>query len=429
MSNRDPLLGQIKVDISYLFLDPNNPRLGEQGPGYENAKALFDEDLQKDIFKKLIGSDLEKDPYRVEELTSTMIKKGWRDNVEPIWVWESREKKGIYVVVEGNRRTTCLKHICGPYFNKITKDLENATNKNNRNLITKFQNELNQINSIIEKSKNITVSPMSASNENDLKEDLLDLLSLRHVNGAIPWKNDASDMWLYRSYRKRFIEKYGEDKDLYWDDNLIAPLSTNANITDVKCKQKLRSISWFEDFKIRYSNELPVLPNGKKDEFTNRDYYLFEQLSTNTIVRDKILKCSSDHVTLTDKSAEAVFKWVFKKPSHLDAEKNTNKFFAHRCVGHLAKMKRYDDTNTTTFSSTYDIENPDSATNMRDIYSLYTNAAIFSDKSTVLEGVVQQLKKIDIGQIEDEGDSIKEYLVTIRDLTIRIIGHVEKPNG
>ena len=44
----------------------------------------------------------------------------------------------------------------------------------------------------------------------------------------------------------------------------------------------------------------------------------------------------------SDAAAEAIFKWVFEKPSHVDAEDNENKFYAHRCVGHLAAMKIYD---------------------------------------------------------------------------------------
>ena len=386
MPSLEPLLSQITIDINNLFLDPNNPRLGEIGPGYHEMDLIFNNDIQNDIFKKLIGSNVDKDPYRVEELTSTMMKKGWRDNVEPIWVWENRDKKGEYVVVEGNRRTTCLKHICGPYFNKVKSDLENATKRNNKKLIQKFTKELTQVKTIIEKSKKITVSPMSASDEDQLQEDLRDLLSLRHVNGSIAWKNDASDIWLLRSYTKKFAEMHGDDKELFWDDDIITPLATNANITDIKLKQKLRSISWFEDFKIRYTNELPLLPSGKQDQFNNRDYWLFVQLSTNTVVRDKILKCSSDNVTLTDLAAEAIFEWVFKKPSHLDAENNTNVFYAHRNVGNLAKMKRFDDANETSFSASYDVEDPSKAEKMRYVFDLqFTNAVNTSDKTKVLK--------------------------------------------
>ena len=79
------------------------------------------------------------------------------------------------------------------------------------------------------------------------------------------------------------------------------------------------AISWYEDFKLRYSDLLPELPDGTKDEFQKKPItFFFTELCKNTMVRDKILKCSTDHVVASEAAGEAIFKWVFEKPSHLD---------------------------------------------------------------------------------------------------------------
>ena len=157
---------------------------------------------------------------------------------------------------------------------------------------------------------------------------------------------------------------------------------------------------------------------------------MFEQLSTNTTVRDSILKCSGDHVTLTDQAAQAIFEWVFKEPSHLDAEKNTNIFYAHRNVGNLAKMKRYDDINKTTFADSYDVEDPSKAEPMRNVFDLEFTAAVnTSDNTKVLENCIKQLHQISNKQMEHEGDTIRELLVQIRDIAKRTIDRMGKFDG
>ena len=44
----------------------------------------------------MIGTNTpnDKDPHGVEELISTILKKGWIDNADPIWVWEHPEQRG-----------------------------------------------------------------------------------------------------------------------------------------------------------------------------------------------------------------------------------------------------------------------------------------------------------------------------------------------
>ena len=426
-----PLLPAIKINIDDLYLDPNNPRLGEVGPGYNDPEKLFDEERQEAIRAKMIGTNTpnDKDPHGVMELISTILKKGWIDNADPIWVWEHPEKPGKYVATEGNRRTCGLKTICGEKYTKALSQLRNAEEKGNREAIKQFTKELEEIDRVRAAAQSLEVKPISAADEEELKKALVTLLSIRHINGARQWDRDASDIWLYQKYVEAFVAKHGEDADLFWDDTIIVPLATDSSITKNVCKRKLMAISWYENFKIRYAAQMPVLSDGTTDEFQKTDYFLFTELCKNAPVRDGILKCSTDDVVASESAGEAIFKWVFEKPSHLPADENQNKFHAHRCVNELGAMKRWDENNATSFASGYNIESPDDAPYMHIVYPEFKNAKQNAGRANLLQNLVQQLRAIDIGQLEDEGDTIREYLVYVRDLSNRILGDIEQRHG
>ena len=312
--SQPPLLTAIQISIDDLYLDPNNPRLGTVGPGYTDPDKLFDEERQEAIRAKMIGTNTpnDKDPHGVEELISTILKKGWIDNADPIWVWEHPEQRGKFIAVEGNRRTCSLKTICGEKYHRAVRQLRQAEEKGNREAIKQFTKALEEIEQVRAAAQSLEVKPVSAANEEELKKALVTLLSIRHINGARQWDKDASDIWLYQKYHEAFEAHHGQDADLFWDDTIIEPLATDSSITRNVCKRKLMAISWYEDFKLRYSDLLPELPDGTKDEFQKTDYFLFTELCKNTMVRDKILKCSTEHVVASEAAGEAIFKWVLR---------------------------------------------------------------------------------------------------------------------
>ena len=59
----------------------------------------------------------------------------------------------------------------------------------------------------------------------------------------------------------------------------------------------------------------------------------------------------------------------------------------------------------------------------------FKNAKQNAGKINLLESLVNQLRSIDIGQIEDEGDTIRGYLIHVRDLTNRILKDIENRNA
>ena len=67
---------------------------------------------------------------------------------------------------------------------------------------------------------------------------------------------------------------------------------------------------------------------------------------------------------------------------------------------------------------------------MSEIYDVqFCNAKRNASKANVLEDMVNKLKKITLGQIEDEGETIKSYLIHIKKLASNAINDIETRNG
>src|SRR5438105_3870757 len=99
------LLRVITVPFDKLYLDPNNPRIarGEQ-PGYEHPTAIFDPGVQERLEKAVAEA------YKVGDLEDRIVTQGWLP-IDRIIVWEHPAKKGHFIVVEGNTRTTVLRRL------------------------------------------------------------------------------------------------------------------------------------------------------------------------------------------------------------------------------------------------------------------------------------------------------------------------------
>lgn len=422
------------VDVKNLYLDPNNPRLGGQGPGYRNPQLLFDENNQDELISSLTGtknptSD-DKEEFGVDELIQTIMAKGWIANAEPIWVWQHPDVEGKYVVMEGNRRCTALKTIITDRKDTWISKLNSAQKAGNALREDDAKDQLDKIAQIENAARTLEVKPLLAKSEDELKRDLTVLLSVRHINGARQWSKDAADIWLLKRYQEMFAERNPQVSGYKWDNNLIGELAREASITSNNCTIRLKAISWYEDFKVRYESSLPILKNGKKDHFSKKDYWLFEQIAKAKGVRETIFKIDDGDIFLPDKSAEAIFKWVFQKPSHLDVAENENKFYAHRCVGYLSKMINWDNANSTSFSKGYDIDNPDDAPKMAEIYDVdFRNAQQDAQQTNTLDKVTDAMRKLASAEIYEGGESVKEQVRYIHQYAGQILATMEQRDG
>ena len=419
------------VSIDDLYLDPNNPRLGREAPGYKNDELLFDDTIQNELISSLIGtknpaSD-DKEEFGVDELVQTVMAKGWIANAEPIWVWQHPNAEGKYVVLEGNRRCTALKTIITDRKNTWIKKL--AASQKAKNTLREGEAKvmLDKIAQIESAAQALEVKPLSAKSEQELKQDLTVLLSVRHINGAKPWSKDAADIWLLTRYKEMFSETYPEVSVYAWDKDLIEILAREASIKSNDCKNRLKAISWYEDFKVRYESELPTLENGKNDVFEKTDYWLFKEIASKKSVRETVFKIGEEDIFLPDRSAEAIFKWVFEEPSHLDHSQNQNKFYAHRCVGNLSKMINWDNANDTSFSKGFDIDNPDDAPKMAEIYDVdFRSAQQNAQQTNTLDKVVEAIRKLASTEIYEGGESVKAQVKYIHQYAGRILATMEQ---
>ena len=164
--------------------------------------------------------------------------------------------------------------------------------------------------------------------------------------------------------------------------------------------------------------------------FEKTDYWLFKEIASKKSVREAVFKIDDNDVFLPELSAEAIFKWVFELPSHLDHSQNQNKFYAHRCVGYLSKMINWDNANSTSFSKGFDIENPDDAPKMADIYDVdFRNAQQNAQQTNTLDRVTDALKKLASAEIYEGGESVKEQVKYIHEYAGRILATMEQSDG
>jgi hypothetical protein len=422
------------VSIDDLYLDPNNPRLGRPAPGYMNPELLFDNEIQKELISSLIAAknpaSQDNKEFGVDELIQTIMAKGWIENAEPVWVWSHPQVEGKYVVMEGNRRCTAIKTIIGDRKTKWLEKLSAAEKAQNAFRENEALEVLKKIAQIETAARSLEVKPLLARSEQELKQDLTVLLSVRHITGARPWSKDAADIWLLSRYKDMHSYMRPEVTGYEWDKDLIDDLAREASIKPKDCKDRLKAISWYEDFKVRYDSSLPELDNGKRDTFVKKDYWLFKEIASKKNVRETIFKISDEDIYLPERSAEAIFKWVFEKPSHLDHSQNQNKFYAHRCVGYLSKMINWDNANSTSFSKGYDVDNPDDAPKMADIYDVdFRNAQQNAQQTNTLDRVADAMRKLASSEIYEGGESVIEQVKYIHQYAGQILATMEQNNG
>ena len=418
-------------DLDCVFLDPNNPRLGWEGieaPGYEDCKNLFDKELQNKTKAKMLMQE-----HYVHELAETIVAKGFH-SLDRIWCWRHPDDGTKCVAVEGNRRVASLKFIKDVLRLKTVEKLKQAQAKNIKGKIIEFTADLDRIDAVIESTKELGVLFIDVGSAQELEQALTILLSVRHINGAKTWSPYASDSWIYDRYKKIFeIKNPGEQ--LKFDNELIKSLSEEASITQNQGKKKLRAMSWFENFKVSTSANLPEDSQGNKCKFKATDYFLFQEAEKSLIIREGVLGLDANDLALSDEATNALFTWTFSKPRNDndqddDGPNNPNIFYAHRNIGQLAKMKKSDNINGTVFSASYDIENPEQAVKFREAYDVdYLRAVDSMGRGNVLESLIKKLGDIPTHEWLQEGQIIRGQITQLHKNVNKIVAMLEATEG
>lgn len=168
------------IEISYLDLDPKNPRLPEESVGN------LDEIMQYFV-----------DSYDLEEIALSMAENGYFHEEPLLAVPSEGPKKETeeadvasfgeaareprYTVIEGNRRLATLKLINGEVHLQIPASLQRATE------------------SARQSYHDLTRVPVRIYSNRD---DLDNYLGFRHVSGILQWDAEAKARFVYNLHRR-----------------------------------------------------------------------------------------------------------------------------------------------------------------------------------------------------------------------------------
>ena len=248
MAKIDSLLKTAKkVRFGDLYLDPNNPRLPEFiSPGYEDVDDLFDKEAQKKLEELLMrGEDFQK-------LVESVVGAGWMA-VDNIITWEHPKRKGKFLVVEGNRRVTALRALRRKRDEEKEnlKDLKETFPKpkgDEKGAIAQQETLVENLQEIVNDTENLLVLPLHCPDPLKISETLMRVLAVRHINGAKTWGAYAQDQFMFVRYQQLFEDLHG-DIELFLDQNLINTVAQETSVSAAKCKQTIRGIKAFENFK------------------------------------------------------------------------------------------------------------------------------------------------------------------------------------
>lgn len=412
------LLDPIKMSLQELFLDPNNPRLAPEKRNYSDAERLFNTDEQEKLSASILG-----ETHGLDDLVEVIVQQGWVP-VDQIIVWKHPQKPNHSVVVEGNRRTTALKHIHSKIFQKAEKDFLKfqAKKEDHPERFEEAKQYFEKVKKVVEDTTVLTVVPMAASSHEELLRDLPRVLAVRHINRARDWGGYPTDRWLLSQYKE--YEKSSSEPTHPWDQKLVNEVANEASINHVDCKKRLRAASLYEDFVACWEDDLP---DG--EEFKDTDYYLFELISQVAWFRDKVLGLGLDSRTFSNEASQAIFEWVFKKPRGRTADDNSNKFYRHENVRLLNTIRKYDEDHDTAFTTPFTLEDYLTVPRVQEVEARYLQHKNQQGSDTLLRSLIDALDDMKMGEARNQGEYIIKQLERLEQVVNEHLRMVRANNG
>jgi hypothetical protein len=392
----------ITMPIDDLYPDPHNPRLAlEDPPSYEDADALFDEEVRKSIF-----GELGDQAYGVDDLVQAIVGQGWMP-IDNILIWIHPDVPGKGVIVEGNRRRLALEKIRVEHLPAARRKLERVKSRGKstaKHQIQEMEERVRRLERVVADTEELRVLPVNADTVEELGRKLPRVLAVRHITGAREWGNFAEDLWLLNRYFHLFADKHGDDKGPFWDNDVIGNIADEASLGTTKAKWQLKASSWFSHFKNEYEDQLPA-----GEEFGKTDYYLFELISRKPWVRTQ-LDIGEDAFELPAEAEQVLFEWVFKEPRGKTADQNPNVFYRHENVVLWDQMRRYDDAHGTSFAAAFNTEEASEAPTMREIEAQWLTHKAQRKPHAVLDDLLRRLKELTAEQLAAEGQAFRAQL-------------------
>jgi hypothetical protein len=388
-----------KVSFGSLYLDPNNPRLGdENGPGYDSPTALLNEETQQRLEAEILRL------YPINDLITAILGQGWVP-VDPIIVWEHPKKRGACLVVEGNSRTTALRSIRRRHSDaraklekfRKRKDIDPEQLSEQKLLVKQYAH-------VVAATEEITVFPVTARTVKDLKEMLPRLLGVRHITPAHGWGPRATNLYVYSIYKQMFQVAH-PNKPLTIDKDLVKRTAEQVSLGPTVARRRIQAAAAFKHFKANYEDRLP-----ENQKFEDEDHYFFENILAVRYASDQFGFKDGDLHLEKDKE-DILFKWAFAKPrTRHSAEKNPNILPTPEDIRLWGQIARYDQANRTNFARSLDVADPDNAISMRQIQVEYLNNQGQQSPIDILSSLMKVLKEMPVDVLRSQGSHLRPML-------------------
>lgn len=394
------------VAFDKLFLDPNNPRIApEDPPGYDDPDAIFEDELQADLEKRVQNA------YKVADLEASILAQGWVP-YDPIIVWEHPDKKGHFIVVEGNTRTVALRALRGDRLERERKKLEKLKKAPSRFAEDlRVQTETVQgLEAVVKATNELRVYPVAAKSVAELLERLPRLLGVRHINHAQPWGPYATNLYILSLYERLFRTRHGDKPALRLEQDLVAEVARLVSLGDTKTRRSIQAASAFTHFKRDYEDQLP---DG--ESFGDDDHYFFELILANKYPQEQ-LGFTKDALRLPTESEEALFEWAFSKPrnetSGKDPEdRNKNVFYKAENIRLWNQMHSYDGDKGTSFATQLDVDDPGEARPMRLIEADFLQHKTRRSPVDTIAALIKALQELKVDTLVSQQDHLDPMLV------------------
>lgn len=409
------LLPPQDVELSKMFVDPNNPRITpDEPPGYGDADQLFDPARQKPLIERTY------EVYKAETLESSIIDQGWVP-VDPILVWKD-PKSDRYVVVEGNTRTSVLKTVRANLAKEEEK-LEKLRRGQGGGFpapeLTRQEQRVQKIKNLIATTETIKVFPVRAADAAELNAILPRLHGARHVAPARAWGPHAVGLYIMSLYLERFQQKFPKE-ELRIDEGILTQIAEIIPLKKEEIQRKIQASSAFGRFRANYDDR--VLAAG--NTFVPGDQYYIEQILTHQVSRNAF-EFGSNDLYLSEKGEEALFQWAFSKQRNrkkAEDDDDPNVFQKAEDMRVWQRIANYDAKNSTTnFAGRLNVEEPSDATPIRDLLAEMTQHRGKSKPIKTLTDLIETMKEFKAGSLVDQAAHIRPLLKEVEKQAQRFI--------
>ena len=388
----------IKVSLDRLYLDPNNPRLAaSERPGYDKPARLFDEKLQERLEARL------RETYKgVRALSRSIVSMGWVP-VDPMLVWEHPRKKGHFVVLEGNTRTTVLRG--------IRRDLAREKSRLARakrnafvdpQAVREQQQKVERYERVVQATEEIEVLPVSAKGPEELAQSLPRLLGVRHLSHAQKWRPYATNLYVFSVYRQLYEETSGT-RGLRLDDALLHQCAELVSLSAWKVRRSVQAVLGFNHFRSQYDDRLPA---GERMSDDDQSYFL--ALLDPGHPREEF-GYRDDTLWLQPEKEEVLFRWAFARPRRGPGP-NKNVFRSADDIRLWARLSRYDERHHTRFARALDVARPDKARTMAEVELDFMAHRAQQSPLETMQSLVKTLKETEVETVRAHHHQIRPVI-------------------